>query len=69
MTEPQVVHAPIAPNGDSGVIYQVTLATGLVLTSPNAFGSADDAGLTAPGPVLSEAGELLAPQPVPADAG
>jgi len=62
VTEPRVVNGPTADDATGGVIYQVTLAQGLVLTNPAAFGAVIDDGLDTPGPVISEAGQVLAPE-------
>jgi hypothetical protein len=59
MTEPQVIDGPTAPSTGQ-VIYQITLAKGLILTNPAAFGSADDS-VPSSDPVFSEDGKLLAP--------
>lgn len=58
--EPRVVRAPVVENGGR-VIYQVTLARGLILTNPQDFGGLTDASERAPGPVLAEDGRVLAP--------
>ena len=65
MTDIQVIHGPTAGNGAGGVIYQVTLARGMVLTNPQAFGSDGcdiDDSLGRPGPVIAEDGSVLRPR-------
>ena len=55
--EPQVIDAPIVP-GVGGMIYQVTLATGAILTNPGAFGD-EQPGPREVNPYIAEDGHLL----------
>lgn len=57
VVEPKIIDAPIAP-APGGVIYQVTLASGAVLTNPAAFpdGPATNAEVN---PYLADDGRLL----------
>lgn len=60
------IRGPIAQLAAGSVIYQVTLASGMIVTSPMAFGEQKQAP-TAPAVVVSEKGTILsvpaAPQP------
>ncbi len=57
----KVIHGPIAESVGGGVVYQVTLASGMIVTNPAAFGEAEH-GLIEPGTVVSEGGQVLAPR-------
>jgi hypothetical protein len=57
--EPQIIYGPIAPGGN-GIIYQVTLASGAVVTNPAAFGDAQDAP-PRPWPLIADDGTVLTP--------
>jgi hypothetical protein len=35
----EIIHGPTAPVTAGGIIYQVTLASGMIVTSPAAFGA------------------------------
>ena len=54
----ETIAGPIAQLGASAVIYQVTLASGMVITSPTGFGE-DQPTLNPPAVVVSESGEIL----------
>ena len=56
----QIVRGPVSGQ-NGGLIYQVTLAQGLVLTNPQSFGDAEPQTTAAPGPVISQDGRVLAP--------
>jgi len=56
----QVIKGP-APAQNGGVIYQVTLAQGLILTNPQSFGEAEPMTTAAPGPIITQDGRVLAP--------
>lgn len=57
MTQTQVIHGPTV-NFTRGVLYQVTLASGMIVTSPAGFGpESPDADVSEP--VVSEDGRLL----------
>jgi hypothetical protein len=67
VTEPSIVKGPMVKQDAQRIIYQVTLAKGLVLTNPGAFGDGEEAGPFWPGgPVVSEGGEVLTPPDRPA---
>ncbi len=34
----EIIHGPLAAHAVGGVIYQVTLASGIIATNPSAFG-------------------------------
>ncbi|MDO8475061.1 MAG: hypothetical protein Q7W02_02500 [Candidatus Rokubacteria bacterium] len=52
------IRGPIAQLAAGGVIYQVTLASGMIVTNPAAFGEQKQASV-APAVVVSEKGEIL----------
>jgi hypothetical protein len=55
--EPQVIDGPIVPAG-GGLIYQVTLASGAVLTNPGAFAD-EHPGAREVNPYIADDGRLL----------
>jgi hypothetical protein len=61
MTEPEIIHGPTVDQNGGRIIYQVTLAQGMVLTNPSDFGGLDQPSLTAPGPVVTEDGRVIPP--------
>jgi hypothetical protein len=65
MTDPVIIHGPTADQNGGRIIYQVTLAQGMVLTNPADFGGLDHPTLTARGPVVTEDGRVI-PPPTPA---
>ena len=54
----ETIHGPIAQLAAGSVIYQVTLASGMIVTSPMAFGD-DKPAATTP-VVVSQDGKILA---------
>jgi hypothetical protein len=55
------VRGPLAQLVAGGLVYQVTLASGAIVTNPGAFGEKQPMEPQAPTVVLSEAGDVLAP--------
>ncbi len=61
----ETIHGPIAELVAGNVIYQVTLASGMIVTRPMGFG---DEKLTSTSVVVSEDGKVLSrPQPTPSN--
>lgn len=56
--EPQVVYGPVAPSPGTGIIYQVTLASGMIATNPSAFpdGATEPSYVSA---LVTESGRVL----------
>lgn len=62
MENMQVVEGPIV-EVESGLIYQVTLASGMIVTSPWGFAASVGASEQRSKSVVSETGRVLAHQP------
>ena len=58
MTEVTIIGPVVPAQVSGGLIYQVTLASGAIATSPRDFGEPVDERLSL-SPVVSEAGQLL----------
>jgi len=54
----ETVQGPVVPRAIGCVIYQVTLASGMIVTSPAMFGSAEEDQI-APQVVVTEDGRVL----------
>ena len=53
-----VIQGPIAPSVTGGVIYEVTLASGMLITNPVAFGLIADLSVS-PTTIVTEKGQVL----------
>ncbi len=53
-----IINGPTTQLVASDLIYQITLASGMIITNPLAFGNGGRVGL-APSAIVSEAGEIL----------
>jgi len=54
----ETINGPIVPNVTGDLIYQITLASGMIITNPSAFGDVDSISVV-PLTILSEAGNIL----------
>lgn len=52
------IRGPMAPLGSGNVIYQVTLASGMIITNPAAFGLEEHTIVPA-SPIVGENGQVL----------
>ena len=55
----KVINAPIAPSEGVGVIYHVTLASGMILTNPIDFGCVESESIPEE-TIVAEDGRILA---------
>ncbi len=44
----EIINGPIAPVTAGGIIYQVTLSSGMIVTSPEAFGVVENKNIEQP---------------------
>lgn len=58
----EVIHGPVAPTTANGVIYQVTLASGMIVTSPAGFSSDVTTRAVTPTIVTGDGRVLSAPR-------
>ena len=56
--EPQVIHGPTVES-QTGILYQVTLPSGMIVTNPSGFGEPECPG-AAVTPYVTEDGRVLA---------
>ena len=54
----EIIHGPTIPATGGGVIYQITLASGMIITSPSAFG-ANEHEIAVPKTVVTKDGRVL----------
>ncbi len=54
-----VIQGPIAPSITGGVVYEVTLASGMIITNPVAFGLTERLSVS-PTIIVSDKGQVLA---------
>ena len=58
----EIIHGPVAPTTANGVIYQVTLASGMIVTSPAGFSSDVSARAVTPTIVTGDGRVLSTPR-------
>lgn len=54
-----VIQGPTAPSVTGGIIYEVTLASGMLITNPTDFGLTEYLGVS-PTVIVSDKGQILA---------
>ncbi len=54
-----IINGPIVQEMTGSMIYQVTLASGMIITNPSGFGK-DDFAANTPSAIISEGGKILA---------
>ena len=54
----ETIHGPVAQLVEGDIIYQVTLASGMIVTNPSAFGQSEYPVII-PTAVVSEGGQIL----------
>jgi len=55
----ETIHGPVAQLVAGGVVYQVTLVSGMIITTPSGFGETEHVEVSPPA-IVSEAGRVLA---------
>ena len=58
----RIIHGPLAPLTMGGVIYQVTLASGMIVTSPFAFGAIEEGSVLQKTVVTGDGRVLIRPR-------
>jgi hypothetical protein len=59
----EIIHGPLAPLTAGGIVYQVTLASGMIVTSPSAFGAIEHGEIIEKIVVTEDGRVLISPVP------
>lgn len=54
----EIINGPTIPSGNNNIIYQITLASGMIITNPSAFGNGIYPEVI-PSFIISEDGKIL----------